>query len=201
MRPWMWILICLLLVVCVVGPLVLVRQWRAGRRRSARLQNTFGPEYDRAVRETDSRAAAERQLEDRARRRADVEIVPLREEARQQFAQQWRDIQVRFVDEPADALSRGHTLLRIVMTERGYPSQDDVAQVDLVSVDHPSLMNNYRIASAIHERSRAGSASTEELREALLCYRSLFEQLLAPPPIRPVGNAGGRHRSAGEDLL
>lgn len=196
---WVWIV-----VVLVVLAVVAAVAWTAARRRqeraarSAALREQFGPEYDRTLLARDNADAAEQELLDRRRRHDRLTIVPLAEPARERYAQQWRDIQARFVDRPADAVAQGHSLLQTVMLERGYPLDDIEGGAELVSVDHPHVIENYRVAHDVFERSRAQSTSTEELRGALLKYRSLFEELLAPPASgggAPGNAGGGRHRA------
>jgi hypothetical protein len=119
-------------------------------------------------------------LLDRARRRDKLDIRPLPEAARARYAEQWRGIQERFIDDPAGSVGSAHTLLDQVMAERGYPTRDFEEQADLVSVDHPRVVENYRAAYDVYRRQSTGQASTEDLRDALVRYRSLFEDLLRP---------------------
>ena len=100
--------------------------------------------------------------------------------SRQQYAEQWHDTQARFVDAPQDALREAESLLDQVMRERGYPVDGFDEQASLISVDHPDLVENYRAAHELQRRGSNGTTSTEELRDAMLRYRSLFEELLAP---------------------
>jgi hypothetical protein len=150
------------------------------RRRTENLRGRFGPEYDRAVEASDDRRNAEQNLLDRARKRDQLDIRPLPEAARARYAEQWRGIQERFIDDPAGSVGAAHALLDQVMAERGYPTKDFEEQADLVSVDHPRVVENYRAANDVYTRQRDGSASTEDLRDALVRYRSLFEELLHP---------------------
>jgi hypothetical protein len=175
MQPWAWVLLIVILVVVVIAAAVLTRQ-----RRTATLRDRFGPEYDRTVETTDDRRGAEQQLLDRARRRDKLDIRPLPEAARARYADQWRAIQERFIDDPAGSVGSAHTLLDQVMAERGYPTRDFEEQADLVSVDHPRVVEDYRAAYSVYQRQRTGQASTEDLRDALVRYRSLFEDLLRP---------------------
>jgi hypothetical protein len=175
MQPWVWVL---LIVVLVVVAVVVVAAMR--RRRTEGLRDRFGPEYDRAVEASDDRRNAEQNLLDRARRRDRLDIRPLPEAARARYAEQWRGIQERFIDDPAGSVGAAHTLLDQVMGERGYPTKDFEEQADLVSVDHPRVVENYRAAYGVYTRQRDGQATTEDLREALVRYRSLFEELLHP---------------------
>jgi hypothetical protein len=173
MATWVWILIVVAAVVVVVLIAMAARQ-----RRTMALRERFGPEYDRAVEAGEGRRAAEADLRDRERRRAQLDIRPLPEDTRVRFAEEWREVQERFVDQPSDALVAADRLVYRVMEARGYPMGDFDAQAGLVSVDHPEVVENYRFAHGIHERAQAQRASTEDLREALLRYRSLFDELL-----------------------
>jgi hypothetical protein len=175
MQPWVWVLLIVVLVVVVLAAVVVLR-----RRRTENLRGRFGPEYDRAVEASDDRRNAEQNLLDRARRRDQLDIRPLPEAARARYSEQWRAIQERFIDDPAGSVGAAHALLDQVMAERGYPTKDFEEQADLVSVDHPRVVENYRAAYGVYTRQRDGSASTEDLRDALVRYRSLFEELLHP---------------------
>lgn len=168
------VIVAIVLIVLVVGALILARQ-----RRSQQLQEGFGPEYTRTVEERGGdRKEAEAELLERRQRRDQFEIRDLEPAARDRYAERWRATQSQFVDQPASALSDADTLVAEVMRERGYPVEDFEQQAADVSVDHPTVVEHYRKAHAIHTRSRA---STEDLREAMLHYRALFAELLEPP--------------------
>jgi hypothetical protein len=109
-----------------------------------------------------------------------VVIKPLPAATRLRFAGEWRDVQELFLDQPAQAADGADALITRVMEARGYPMRDFDAQAELVSVDYPDIVENYRFAHTVQERSRTEQASTEDLREALLRYRSLFDELLRP---------------------
>jgi len=175
MATWLWIVI-----VIVVVLIALTAAMAARRRRTMALRERFGPEYDRAVGAREDQRAAEADLRGRERERARLDIRPLSEAARLRYTEEWRVIQQGFVDQPEEATTAGYDLVNRVMAERGYPMRDFDARADLVSVDHPDVVENYRVAHGIHERARQHQASTEDLREALLRYRSLFEELLRP---------------------
>jgi hypothetical protein len=175
MATWVWVMIAI--VVVAVIALVAVG---ASKRRTAMLRDRFGPEYDRAVEGRDGRRAAEADLRAREKQRAQFDVKPLPESTRLRFADEWRDVQEHFVDQPAQAATAADTLVTRVMEARGYPMKDFDAQAELVSVDHPGTVENYRIAHALRQRSETQQASTEDLREALLRYRSLFDELLRP---------------------
>jgi len=166
------------LIVVVVVLLAIVGVLAYQRRRSAQLQQGFGPEYDRAVEEHGDQRAAESELLERRQRRSRFEVRPLGAAARDRYAERWRATQAQFVDQPASALGDADTLVAEVMRDRGYPVEDFEQRAADVSVDHPTVVEHYRKAHAIHTRSRA---STEDLREAMLHYRALFDELLEPP--------------------
>jgi FtsZ-interacting cell division protein ZipA len=173
MATWFWIVIVIVVVVIAV-----VVAMAARRRRTAMLRQRFGSEYDRAVEAHDGQRAAEAELRGRERERARLDIKPLSEESRVRYGEEWRAVQQSFVDQPEEATAAAYELVNRVMAERGYPMSDFDAQADLVSVDHPDVVQNYRVAHGIHERAQRHEASTEDLREAMLRYRSLFEELL-----------------------
>jgi hypothetical protein len=175
MATWVWVVIAIAVVVVVV----LVAAG-ARNRRTAVLRDRFGPEYDRAIENSEDRRAAEADLRAREKQRAQFDVKPLPEATRLSFAGEWRDLQERFVDEPAQATGAADALITRVMEARGYPMKDFDAQVELVSVDHPGTVENYRFAHAVQQRAETQQASTEDLREALLRYRSLFDELLRP---------------------
>jgi hypothetical protein len=173
MATWAWILIVVVVVAVAALAVVATRH-----RRTTELRQRFGPEYDRAVEATEDRRAAEAELRERERWRAQLDIRPLPADARVRYAQEWQDVQERFVDQPSDAVVEADRLIYTVMEARGYPIGDFDAQADLVSVDHPQVVANYRYAHGIHQQAQ--QASTEDLREALVRYRSLFNELLLP---------------------
>jgi hypothetical protein len=158
--------------------IALVAATAARRRRTAMLRQRFGSEYDRAVEAHDGQRAGEAELRGRERERARLDIKPLSAESRARYTAEWRAVQQSFVDQPVEATATAYDLVNRVMAERGYPMRDFDAQADLVSVDHPAVVENYRVAHGIHERAQRREASTEDLREALIRYRSLFEELL-----------------------
>ena len=160
----------------------------SARRR--RLQQRFGPEYDRVVDEHDSRMKAEAELSRRERRVSGLNIRPLEPAAQARYAAEWATIQEQFVDAPQAAVGQAQNLVVAVMNERGYPTEHrDQVLADL-SVEHASVLDHYRAASDISESTTAGTASTEDLRQAMIHYRALFQELLgqsAGTTTAPVG--------------
>jgi hypothetical protein len=165
-------------ILIVVIAVVLSRHAR--QKRSERLRKRFGPEYDRVVSEQGNQAAAEKGLEEREKRWAKLIIRPLSAQDQEYFAEAWRSVQARFVDAPGEAVSQADRLLEQVMAQRGYPIGNFEQQAIDLSADHPRAVQNYRLAHEIAERQRSGRASTEDLRDALIQYRALYDELLAP---------------------
>jgi len=171
------------IIVAVIVAAALLAGLMAQRRR--RLRRRFGPEYDRLVGQRDSRLRAEAELTRRERRVRRLDIRPLTDEARARYSVQWAGLQEEFVDRPADAVSASQLLVTAVMKERGYPTDDrDQVLADL-SVDHSGTLEHYRAAEQLSQSGAAGSASTEDLRQAMIHYRALFLELLGEPSSVP----------------
>jgi hypothetical protein len=165
------------IVVVVVVALVAMAAMEIRRRR---LRQQFGPEYDRLATEFGSRRKAESELAARQRRVAQLDIRPLTPEEAARYLGEWTAIQERFVDTPGQAVAEASALVASVMSVRGYPADEDQA-MDALSVDHAPTVSRYREARMTSERARIGSASTDDLRNAILQYRALFEELVARP--------------------
>lgn len=174
--------VVIVIVVAVIAALVAVAVV-ASRRRA--LRERFGPEYDRAVAEQDSRSAAERELRERERRHAELELTPLSPESRARYAAAWEEIQVRFVDSPAETVGEADELVSRLIAERGYPTGDFSDQIAHLSVEHARTLTHYRDAHEIRQRNERGEAGTEDLRQALVHYRALFADLLGEDPVAP----------------
>ena len=162
----------------VVIALIVIGIALARRNRSASLQKRFGPEYQRTVRDTGSRQDAERELAAREARVKKMHIEELPPGAKQRYSDEWLTVQSRFVDEPRSALVKADTLVTNVMRDRGYPMDDFDQRVADLSPDHPGVVSNYRTAHAIASRSERGEVSTEDLRQAMVHYRALFDDLV-----------------------
>ena len=175
------ILLAVIAVVIVIAALAFVL---TRKRRSQRLRERFGPEYDRVVKKEGEVGRAEGVLEIRAKRRQKFVIRPLEPAISSDFTERWRTVQTRFVDDPKGSVSEADQLVSEVMKARGYPMADFEQRADDLSVDHPVLVENYRVAHDIALRHKKGEASTEDLRKAIVHYRSLFEELIEPIPER-----------------
>jgi hypothetical protein len=156
----------------------------ARKRRTEGLRAQFGSaEYSRTLKEGGSRQKAEAALDKRAERVEGLHIQPLGPGDCARFVESWRKVQARFVDGPGGAVTEADQLLGDVMSTRGYPVSDFEQRAADISVDYPLVLENYRAAHEIAVRQTRGQASTEELRQAMIHYRTLFEELVAEPEV------------------
>lgn len=169
-----WIIVAVVVVAII---LVAGFVW-SRRRRSEHLRDQFGPEYDRAVEASGDRSKAEAELAEREKRVQKLNIRPLEPAERREFLERWSDVQARFVDDPARAVAFADALLGEVMKARGYPVSDFEQRAGDISVDHPIVVEHYRTAHDIAVRHEHGQASTEDLRQAMIHYRALFDNLV-----------------------
>jgi hypothetical protein len=170
------LLAAIVIVIIAVGAWLFVRKRRG---TTADLRQKFGPEYDRAVLAHGSKAEAN--LADREKR---VEMLNLRDldaMEYERYSEQWKAVQSRFVDSPKGAVAEADDLVSSVMKVRGYPVADFDQRAADISVDHPRVVENYRSAHEIAVRVGKDSTTTEDLRTAMIHYRSLFEELVQVP--------------------
>jgi hypothetical protein len=163
-------------VVLVAAALALVLM---KRRRSDALRARFGPEYERAVVTTGKVGEAERILEERAKRVATFNLHPIAADEAQRFTNSWKTVQARFVDDPRTAVLEADRLIAEVMRARGYPVDDPDQRIDDLSVEHAHVIEPYRAGRVIVVRHEQGQASTEDLRQAMVHFRALFEELVS----------------------
>jgi hypothetical protein len=182
MPVWGWVLIG----VGAVLLLALAAWTLVNRRRSMKLRERFGPEYERALDQSSSTREAETELAERQRRREQLHIRPLGRDARDHYADRWQQVQADFVDSPATAVTEADALVTEVMSERGYPMDDFEQRSADVSVDHPEVVESYREGHRLSRLSARGEASTEDLRQALQHYRRLFDELLERSADEPI---------------
>jgi hypothetical protein len=169
----------IILAAAVALGLVAIGAWLYTRRKqSHRLQEHFGPEYDRTVNELGSRTKGESELKAREKRVERLEILPLAPPEAARFSEAWQALQGRFIDNPKGVVVQAEQLVRELMEKRGYPMGDFERRAGDISVDHPDVVANYRSAQAIALRDQKGTADTEELRKAVVHYRALFDELL-----------------------
>jgi hypothetical protein len=201
----------IVLVVVVLVLLAAIAAYMAAqkKRRSEELRSTFGSEYDRTLDSSGRRRDAEKDLAARAEHRSSLDIRPLSEADRQAFAARWTQTQADFVDRPAEAVKSADNLVTEVMRERGYPVGDFDQQARDVSVDHAEVVHEYRAAHDISLLNDRQQATTEQLRQAMVHYRTLFSELLghgdvaqAAPPVYPTeaGHRSERDLSGRDDM-
>lgn len=165
------------LLVLAVVVVLLVVLLRRTRERSRQLRERFGPEYDREV-ESGGRRRAEKELEERQRRHAELGLKPIEPQAQQRFAERWRRAQSSFVNDPAEAVSAADQLTTEVMRALGYPTEGYEQQAADLSVEHAEVLDHYRAGHDAAISSREGRASTEDLRQGMLHYRAVLGELL-----------------------
>ncbi len=176
-------IIALAVVVVLIIVTVAVIYVRKRKSTTADLRKKFGPEYDRAVRVHGSERKAEAKLEDREKRVEKLDIRDLDPMERERFSKRWESIQSRFIDSPKGAVVEADDLVSSLMKTRGYPLADFDQRAADISVDHPRMVENYRSAHEIALRVGKNEATTEDLRTAMIHYRSLFEELVRAPAV------------------
>lgn len=175
MSETVWIVVA---VAVVVAALIIAGMVSSRRRRSEHLKDRFGREYDRTLKAAGDRSKAEADLQEREKRVEKLDIRPLEPDERREFLDRWTDVQARFVDDPARAVAFADALLGDVMKARGYPVSDFEQRAGDISVDHPVVVEHYHKAHDIAVRHGRGEASTEDLRQAMIHYRALFDNLV-----------------------
>jgi len=150
--------------------------------RSRQLRDRYGAEYDRTREAVGGRREAEKQLHEREKRVHAYSLTPLTPEDRSRFSVSWRDVEAAFVSNPAGAVARADELLTNIMAVRGYPMADFEQRAADLSVDHAEVVTNYRAGHDIAIRRSEGPAATEALRQAMIHYRALFEELVGELP-------------------
>jgi FtsZ-interacting cell division protein ZipA len=176
-QTWIILAAVIVLALIAVGAWFYIRK-KQSQKQSLKLQERFGPEYDRTVKELGSRTKGESELKAREKRVERLEILPLAPPEAARFSEAWQALQGRFVDNPKGVVVQVEQLVRELMEKRGYPMGDFERRAGDISVDHPDVVANYRSAQAIAVREQRGSADTEELRKAVVHYRALFDELL-----------------------
>jgi hypothetical protein len=165
-------------IVVVILILLAGLIWLRRRIHIQRMHRRYGPEYDRLVAEMGSRKRAEARLLEREQRVSQYDIRPLSDGDRARYMRAWQNVQARFVDNPGEAVADADQLLGEAMADRGYPMADFDRRAADLSVHYPAVVQNYRAAHEVALRHRSGKASTEDLRQAMIHYRALFEELV-----------------------
>ncbi len=176
--PKLMVLAAVVIVIIAVLASLYVRQ---RRRTSAGLRQRFGTEYERVVQTHGSKRKAEAKLADREKRVEKLNIRALDPTERERFSKRWESVQSRFVDSPQGAVTEADDLVSSLMKTRGYPVSGFDQRAADISVDHPRVVENYRSAHEIARRVGRNQATTEDLRAAMIHYRSLFEELVQAP--------------------
>ena len=171
-------LIALAVVVVLIIVVGIALYMRKRKKTTAGLRDRFGPEYERAVQQHGSERKAEAKLTDRETRVEMLKIRDLDPAERERYLAQWQAVQSRFVDYPKGAVTEADELVCSLMQARGYPVADFDQRAADISVDHPQVVENYRSAHAVALQLGKGEASTEDLRTAMIHYRSLFDELV-----------------------
>lgn len=173
MQPWVWIIVALVLVAVVA-----LAYWYTQQQKTRQLRQRFGSEYDHSVEKMGGERRAQEELQARTERVEHLQLRLLSPEDRQRFDDSWQSVQAMFVDDPARATHDADALVTEVMRMRGYPTSDFEQRAADISVEHPAVVEHYRAAYAIARRSERGEGTTEDLRQALVHYRALFQDLL-----------------------
>ncbi|MGB7281631.1 MAG: hypothetical protein WBE13_05145 [Candidatus Acidiferrum sp.] len=172
------VIIISVIFIAIVG----IAAWTYLRKhKTERLRTRFGPEYARAVEESGGRRKGEAGLQQREKRVEAFAIRPLAASDRERYIASWRKVQAEFVDNPKSSVTQADQLLGDVMSTRGYSVSDFEQRSADISVDHPLVVENYRAAHEIAVRHASGQANTEDLRQAMIHYRTLFDELVGEP--------------------
>lgn len=172
------VIVLVVVIVVLVIALAAVGILLSRRRHSERLQEHYGPEYERSVLETGDRRTAEAQLVERERRHSELDVRDLDPDERARFSTSWTTIQRDFVDDPVSAVRSADDLVVDIMRTRGYPVDDAERRTEDVSVEHPGVVQQYREARRIREATDHGEVDLDQQRHAVTSYRSLVEALL-----------------------
>src|ERR687891_2354636 len=188
-----WLIVVLVLVVLAAAAVYALFEYR--KRQTAKLRGQFGSEYERTFEEKGGRRDAERDLMARKEHRARLDIRPLEPSARRDYQASWSDTQAKFVDSPGQAIREADALIILAMRGGGYPVDDFEQRSADISVDHPSVVENYRAAHAVSMANERGEATTEDLRRAMVHYRQLFGELLESPSDSPGAEDVAEHEA------
>lgn len=189
MPTWGWIIIAIVVVAFVMFLIAWATWSMAERRKTERLRETFGPEYDRTIDQM-GKSEGEAELQARRDRAEEFRLRQLQFDEYRRFQDRWSDVQTRFVDSPGGTVNEADRLVGELMRARGYPVGDFEQRAADLSVDHPDVVANYRAAHRVAVANSQGQASTEDLRQAIVHYRSLFDDLLTPVPGAPASGPG-----------
>jgi hypothetical protein len=180
-NPTIQILLVLLVVLVAVGIVIYVVQRK--KTQSLELRKRFGTEYERELAQKGSLNKAENALAARQARVEKLNLRPLPPAQRDRFVADWQTVQSRFLDHPKGSLIEADELVTSLMQARGYPVNGFDQTVEDISVNHPGIVEHYRSAHAVAVRPNTSDANTEELRSAMIEYRTLFDELVQTPVV------------------
>jgi hypothetical protein len=183
MNTTTYIIIAVVLVLVILG--VILATIFAPRQRSKRYQNKFGPDYDHTVKSMGNEKKAQTEMDERQKHVDTLNIRPLSLSEREHYLTEWKVVQTKFIDQPGQATVEADHLIMEVMQIRNYPVSDFEQRAADLSINYPELVSNYRLARAIAIKNEQHQADTEELRQALVHYRSLFDELLKTETVEP----------------
>ena len=178
-----YLIIAVVVILVIMG--IILGFGFSRRQRTKRYQNKFGPEYDRTVENAGNEKKAQAELAERQKHVESLNVRPLSVGERERYLAEWKAVQAKFVDQPGQATVEADHLIMEVMKVRSYPVSDFEQRAADLSVNYPELVSNYRAARAIALKNEQHSANTEELRQAFIYYRSLFDELLKEETVVP----------------
>jgi len=178
-----YFLIAVVLILVIMG--IIMGPIFARRKRSQRFQNKYGPGYDRTVKTMGNEKKAQTEMDERQKHVDTLNIRPLSDSERERYLADWTKIQAKFIDQPGQATVEADHLIMEVMQMRAYPVSDFEQRAADISINYPALVSNYRLAREIAVKNERHEADTEELRQALIYYRALFDELLKTETVVP----------------
>ena len=167
---------CVVVLCVIVAIISLIVDRR--RKATLNLRNRFGSEYDYCLREHKSRDKAEADLRERIHRVGSLKLRELSDSERARLAAEWDAIQSHFIDHPRGSVTQADELVDSVLQACGFPASNFSQRAADLSVHYANLVDPYRTAHEITERAATNQATTEELRSAMIHYRSLFDEIL-----------------------
>ena len=178
-----YLIIAVVVILVIMG--IIMAAGFSRRQSAKRLQNKFGTEYDRTVESAGNEKKAQAELGERQKHVDSLNVRPLSVSERERYLAEWKAVQAKFVDQPGQATVEADHLIMDVMKARAYPVSDFEQRAADLSVNYPELVSNYRAARVIALKNEQHSANTEELRQAFIYYRSLFDELLKEETVIP----------------
>jgi hypothetical protein len=183
MNTNIYIIIVVVLVLVVLG--LIMGSAFSKRNRSKKYTTKYGSEYDHTVKSMGNESKAQKEMDDRKKHVESLDIRSLSLPEREKYLAEWKAVQAKFIDQPGPATVEADHLIMEVMQLRNYPVSDFDQRAADISINYPELVSNYRLARAIAIKNEQHTADTEELRQALVYYRALFNELLVTEQVVP----------------